>query len=136
MLRYYFNISKYYTLKCTLQVHAHATSPFFTQTISFISTLRTEIFNKELFLWKIIVCCSAKPSSHWKLMMNELFLFFKILCLCSQSFFKTLQESFPVMFLVIVDIQILRFIIIRFFQVILNKSQQFIFIVQTHCRNG
>jgi hypothetical protein len=40
----------------------HATSPFFTQTISLISTLRTEIFNKGAISLedKISLVC-AKP---------------------------------------------------------------------------
>jgi hypothetical protein len=39
-------------LKCTPQDPVHEITPFSSQTISFISTLRTEIFNKEKTLKK------------------------------------------------------------------------------------
>jgi hypothetical protein len=58
------------------------------------------------------------------------FLFFSEFFICVlKASLKTLQESFPVIFLLIVDMTDLRlyFYYRPFFQVILDKSQQFIF---------
>jgi hypothetical protein len=99
MYRYYFNYQKNtIPLKCTLLVHAHATSPFFTQTISLISTLRTEIFNKGAISLEDRFSLRYAQSSHWELMTNELLLSFQEFFICVlKASLKTLQESFPVL---------------------------------------
>jgi hypothetical protein len=66
-----------------------------------------------------------KAASHWELMTNEL-LFKNSLSVFSKL--RNAQESFPVIFLLIVDMTDLRLLLLSssVFQVILDKSQQFI----------
>jgi hypothetical protein len=92
-----------------------------------IST-RTEIFNKGAISLEDRFSLGMQSPSHWELMTNELLLSFQEFFICVlKASLKTLQESFPVIFLLIVDMTDLRLYFYHpFFQVILDKSQQFI----------
>jgi hypothetical protein len=82
-----------YTLKIYPQDPVHEITPFFLKRYLFISTLRTEIFNKGQTLKKGSILGMHKVSSHLELRKDEQFYFFKKSLSALSKLLKTFQVS-------------------------------------------